>query len=77
MIRKKLLERLLDDNVVENISIIPIVGIGGLGKTTLAQLVYNDENVSKNFELKLWICISDIFDVTRIVKEILKQLTKA
>ena len=75
--KKAIIERLFDDSVVENISTIPIVGIGGLGKTTLAQLVYNDENVSKNFELKLWICISDIFDVTRIVKEILQQLTNA
>ncbi|KAL0007253.1 hypothetical protein SO802_008755 [Lithocarpus litseifolius] len=74
--KKEIMERLFDDNVVENISIIPIVGFGGLGKTTLAQLVYNDENVQKKFEIKLWVCISDIFDVQRIVKEILKQLTK-
>uniref|UniRef100_A0A7N2N6D1 Uncharacterized protein n=1 Tax=Quercus lobata TaxID=97700 RepID=A0A7N2N6D1_QUELO len=74
--KEVIIERLFNDNVVENISIIPIVGIGGLGKTTLAQLVYNDENVDKNFELKLWICISDIFDVKRIVKESLEQLTK-
>jgi ABC-type glutathione transport system ATPase component len=67
----------LDTNTsVENVSIIPIVGIGGLGKTTLAQLIYNDENVQKIFEPKLWICISEIFDVIRIMKEILEQLTK-
>ena len=74
--KKEIIECLFDDNVVENISIIPIVGIGGLGKTTLAQLVYNDETVKKYFELKLWICVSDTFDVQHIVKEMLKQLTK-
>ena len=73
--KEVIIELLFDDNVVENISIIPIVGIGGLGKTTLAQLVYNDQSVNKNFELKLWVCISEIFDVKRIVKEILEQLT--
>ncbi|XP_065616156.1 putative disease resistance protein RGA3 [Quercus suber] len=73
--KEVIIELLFDDNVVENISIIPIVGIGGLGKTSLAQLVYNDQSVNKNFELKLWVCISEIFDVKRIVKEILEQLT--
>ena len=74
--KEKIMKRLFDDNVEENISIIPIVGIGGLGKTTLAQLVYNDEDVQTKFEIKLWVCISDIFDVQRIVKEIVEQLTK-
>ena len=74
--KKEIIKLLLDSNTVENVSIIPIVGFGGLGKTTLAQLIYNDEIVKNNFELKLWICISDIFDLERIIKEILEQLTK-
>ena len=44
------MKRIFDDNVVENISIIPIVGIGGL---LLAQLVYNEEDVQAKFEIKL------------------------
>ncbi|XP_050281575.1 putative disease resistance protein RGA4 [Quercus robur] len=72
--KKEIIELLLDANTVENVSIIPIVGIEGLGKTTLAQLIYNDENVKNNFELKLWICISHDFDVEHIVKQILESL---
>ncbi|XP_075643226.1 putative disease resistance protein RGA1 [Castanea sativa] len=72
--KEEIIKLLLDANTVENVSIIPIVGIGGLGKTTLAQLIYNDENVKNNFELKLWICISDNFDIKHIVKQILESL---
>ena len=72
--KKEIIELLLDANTVEHVSIIPIVGIGGLGKTTLAQLIYNDENVKIHFELKLWICKSHDFDIKHIVKQILKSL---
>lgn len=35
-----------------------IVGIGGLGKIVIAQLVFHDEEVVKsNFELKMWVCV--------------------
>lgn len=61
----------------ENVSVIPVVGIGGVGKTTLAQLMYNDENIQRNFELKMWMCISDVFDVKLIVKKILESATHA
>ena len=47
--KKNIIDLLFDSNVEENVSIIPIVGIGGLRKTTLAQYVYNDEKVQKYF----------------------------
>ncbi|KAA3472031.1 disease resistance protein RGA2-like isoform X1 [Gossypium australe] len=50
-----LLKLVLGFQSEENLYIIPIVGIGGLGKTTLARLVYNDEMVRLHFELMMWV----------------------
>ena len=69
--KKAIIDLLFDSNVEENVSVIPIVGIGGLGKTTLAQYVYNDEKVQKYFELNMWACISDVFDLKIIIEKII------
>jgi hypothetical protein len=67
---------LLDSDVKEDVSIIPIVGIGGLGKTTLAQYVFNDEEVQSCFDLKVWVCVSDPFEVKTIVRKFIESATK-
>ncbi|XP_058721431.1 putative disease resistance RPP13-like protein 1 [Vicia villosa] len=66
---------LLDNNSSSSnqVPVISIVGLGGMGKTTLAQLVYKDPRVQQNFDLKAWVYVSESFDVIRLTKAILES----
>ncbi|XP_023539489.1 disease resistance protein RGA2-like [Cucurbita pepo subsp. pepo] len=75
--KKAIMDLLIDTTtkVNENIATIAIVGMGGLGKTALAQSVYNNKNEMEHFRLKLWVCISEQFDVKVIVEKIIESAT--
>ncbi|XP_015881847.3 putative disease resistance protein RGA1 [Ziziphus jujuba] len=73
--RMEILKILLDSNVDENVSVISIVGSGGLGKTTLTQLVYNDDKVKRHFDLRMWVYVSNDFNVKSLVEKIIKAAT--
>ena len=74
--KEEIVEFLLSSNASENkIGVIALVGMGGIGKTTLAQLVYKDRRVVDWFDLKAWVCVSEEFDLVRITKTILKGVT--
>ncbi|KAJ9678907.1 hypothetical protein PVL29_020954 [Vitis rotundifolia] len=73
--KEKILELLMnssDDD--ESISVIPIVGLGGLGKTTLAKLVYNDQWVAGHFKKRIWVCVSNDFDMKKVIIDIIKSI---
>ncbi|KAL2896280.1 putative disease resistance RPP13-like protein 1 [Bienertia sinuspersici] len=57
-----------------NICVIAIVGMAGIGKTTLAQLVYNHPTASRIFDLKAWIYVPERFDATYIIGETVRIL---
>ncbi|CAL4994728.1 unnamed protein product [Urochloa decumbens] len=64
--------KLMENNRSNDITVLPIVGVGGVGKTTLAQFVYQSPMVESQFQIKIWICVSDKFDVTRLIREMLE-----
>ncbi|RVX04599.1 putative disease resistance RPP13-like protein 1 [Vitis vinifera] len=76
--KQKMIEQVLSDNARrDEIGVISIVGMGGLGKTTLAQLLYNDARVMEHFDLKAWVCVSEEFDPIRVTKTILEEITSS
>uniref|UniRef100_N1R5N2 Putative disease resistance protein RGA3 n=1 Tax=Aegilops tauschii TaxID=37682 RepID=N1R5N2_AEGTA len=58
-----------------NVMVLPIVGMGGIGKTTLAQLVHNDQRVVHHFELVIWVLVSDKFVIKEIIRSIIQVAT--
>ncbi|XP_048436220.1 putative disease resistance protein RGA3 [Pyrus x bretschneideri] len=76
--KEVLVSKLLNENSQEErgLLVIPIVGMGGMGKTTLAQQVFNDENVKACFDIKIWVCVSDPFDEIKTAKAIIEGVEK-
>ena len=61
-----------------NCSVVSIMALGGMGKTTLARLVYDDDKtITEHFHKIAWVCVSDQFDAVRITKAILNLVTNS
>ncbi|KAI5004655.1 hypothetical protein ZWY2020_031898 [Hordeum vulgare] len=53
---------------------LAIVGTGGVGKTTLAQKIYNDQKVKGSFKLHAWICVSQDYNEITLLNEVLRNI---
>ena len=73
-VRKVMKLLISNEGYARNISVIPIDGMGGVGKTTLVQRVFNDSTVISHFNPRVWICVSEGLDVLKVTKAIRESL---
>ena len=71
--QKKLMEWLLEDK--NDREVVSVVGMGGLGKSTLVKKVYNDKEVKEHFEFCAWITLSQYFTTEDLLIDIILQLS--
>ncbi|KAL4039007.1 hypothetical protein IC575_002650 [Cucumis melo] len=74
--KEAVIDLLLNSNTKEDIAIVSVVGTGGLGKTALVQSIYNHKRIMTQFQLKLWVCVSDEFDLKIISQKIIESATE-
>ncbi|GJN05101.1 hypothetical protein PR202_ga22703 [Eleusine coracana subsp. coracana] len=64
-------ELIMDDNF--DMKVVSIVGMGGMGKTTLAQKIFKDSAIDEHFKLKIWLSITQNFDAVELLRTAIKH----
>jgi hypothetical protein len=62
------LAQLLITSGNHDVKVVAIVGTGGMGKTTLAQKLFNETTVQEHFKVKIWLSITQQFDEIELLK---------
>ncbi|WVZ48865.1 hypothetical protein U9M48_000263 [Paspalum notatum var. saurae] len=62
-----------DNNNHHRIMVVSIVGTGGMGKTTLAQKIFNEVTIQEHFKTKIWLSITQHFDDAELLRTAIKH----
>lgn len=67
----KIKDRVTNDEL--NLRFVPIVGTGGIGKTTLARNVYEDPFVEQHFDVRFWVTVTQEYHIIKILQGLLPK----
>ncbi|XP_073039458.1 putative disease resistance protein At1g50180, partial [Primulina eburnea] len=70
--KKQLVEWLKQTD--DGLMVISVVGMGGLGKTTLVKKIYDDSSVNANFNCHVWVTVSENINLDRLLRDMINQL---
>ncbi|KAL7611555.1 hypothetical protein Lser_V15G05609 [Lactuca serriola] len=69
-----IIQLLTQSRMEEKVTVVPIVGMGGIGKTALAKSVYNDNRIQQHFNVKAWLCVSVKVDINTLLAKIYESV---
>ncbi|KAK1680460.1 hypothetical protein QYE76_041308 [Lolium multiflorum] len=60
----------------KDLTVLPIVGPGGIGKTTMIQHIYHNKEVQNHFQVVIWVCVSLSFNLNKLLEDIKKDIPR-
>ncbi|CAO2143592.1 unnamed protein product [Urochloa humidicola] len=76
--KEKIISKILEPNEEEygHPMIVSIIGLGGSGKTTLANLICDDKRIKEHFKDKIfWVHVSVEFDIKKLIGKLFQTIT--
>ncbi|CAL5441189.1 unnamed protein product [Camellia sinensis] len=74
MPKRQLMEWLVEGD--SGLKAVSVVGMGGLGKTTLVKKVYDDATAKKHFDSHAWLTASESLRAEDLLKDMIQQVFK-
>ncbi|KAL7153589.1 hypothetical protein ABFS83_04G179500 [Erythranthe nasuta] len=71
---KKLKDEILNDTC--ELAVVPIVGLPGIGKTTLARSIYNHRHIKKHFNIRAWVTVTQDYQLKEIYSDLLSSIER-
>jgi Cdc6-like AAA superfamily ATPase len=72
--KSEIIRMLMESYENENVSVMFVVEVAGIGKTTVAKMVYNDNQIKMLFDVQIWISVGNFFSLNDIIIRILRSM---